>query len=276
MTSTVVAAAESDRVAVADREIRANRRRAHVLAVGAGAVPGVVVGLVLGAVAGPVAGVVAAVVVAAFVAVVVSRRATTMVLGIVGGRPLADDAEPRLVNLVDGLCATFGVPRPRLWLVEDPVPNVCALGRRPSAAVLVVTSGLLGRLGLIETEGVVAHELAHVKRHDTAVSEVAVALCYPLAGARGADGLVHRALGRGREYRADEVAAATVRYPPGLRDALGTLEDAPAPLAGSVFTGRRWRATRWLWIDPMVGSRADPVEGELDATSVRRAALAEW
>ncbi len=213
MTSTVVAAAESDRVAVADREIRANRRRAHVLAVGAGAVPGVVVGLVLGAVAGPVAGVVAAVVVAAFVAVVVSRRATTMVLGIVGGRPLADDAEPRQVNLVDGLCATFGVPRPRLWLVEDPVPNVCALGRRPSAAVLVVTSGLLGRLGLIETEGVVAHELAHVKRHDTAVSEVAVALCYPLAGARGAVGLVHRALGRGREYRADEVAAATCATP---------------------------------------------------------------
>ena len=90
------------------------------------------------------------------------------------------------------------------------------------------------------------------------------------------DGLVHRAVGRGREYRADEVAAATVRYPPGLRDALGTLEEGPGPSSDSVFTGRRWRATRWLWIDPMVGSRGDPVEGELDATSVRRAALAEW
>jgi Zn-dependent protease with chaperone function len=275
VTTAPVVAAQASRTAVTDHEIRVNRRRAHLLAIGAGAVPGVVLLVVLGLTVG-IIGIVIGVVVAVVVAVVISRRATGIVLDIVGGHRLDEDTEPRLANVVDGLCATFGVPRPRLWLVDDPVPNACALGRRPSTAVLVVTSGLLDRLGLIETEAVVAHELAHVKRHDTAVSEVAVALCYPLAGARGADGLVHWAIGRGREYRADMVAAATVRYPPGLNDALRVLEEAPGPTPGSVFTGRRWRASRWMWIDPMVGSRDDPVEGELDATSVRRAALAEW
>lgn len=261
---------------MSDREIRANRRRAVVLAVVAGAVPGLVLFLAVGVAVGPVVGAVVGVVVAAVVAIVVSRRATGLVLRLVGGGPLDEDDEPRLANLVGGLCATFGVPRPTLWLVSDPVPNACSLGRRPSSSVLVVTDGLLDRLGLIETEGVVAHELAHVKRHDTAVAEVGVVLCYPLAGLTGGDRLVHRALGRGREYRADQVAAATVRYPPGLRDALEAIEKAPPPGADSVFSGRRWRATRWLWIDPMVGARDAAVEGELDATSVRRAALSEW
>jgi len=273
---STVATVETKRLSVSEREIRSNRRRAHVLAIGAGAVPGVVLLVILALVAGPIVGVAVGVVVAAAIALALSRRATSVVLSIVGGSALDDDAEPRLVNVVDGLCATFGVPRPRLWLVEDAVPNACALGRRPQSAVLVVTSGLLDRLGLIETEGVVAHELAHVKRHDTAVAEVAALLCYPLAGSRGSDALVHRLVGKGREYRADQVAVATVQYPPGLHDALGTLEGGPSPSADSVFSGRRWRATRWLWIDPMVESRGDAIEGELDATSVRRAALAEW
>jgi Zn-dependent protease with chaperone function len=272
----VAAPTEVNRLTVSDREIRANRRRAHALAIGAGAVPGIILLVLLTALAGPLVGVVVGVVVAAAIAVAVSRRATAVVLSILGGSALDEDAEPRLANVVDGLCATFGVPRPRLWLVTDPVPNACAIGRRPSSAVLVVTSGLLDRLGLIETEGVMAHELAHVKRHDTSVSEVAAALCYPLAGARGADRIVHLVVGRGREYRADEVASATVRYPPGLHDALASLEGGPSPAADSVFSGRRWRATRWLWIDPMVGARDEPIEDELDATAVRRAALAEW
>jgi Zn-dependent protease with chaperone function len=263
-------------VSVSEAEIAANRRRARMLAIGAGVLPGLVLGVVLGVLTGPVIGAVVAIVVVAALAVVVSRTATDRALRQLGGHPVDGDDEPRLANLVEGLCATFGVPRPRLWLVEDPVPNACALGRRPSDALVVVTSGLLERLGLIETEGVVAHELAHVKRHDTTVSEVAVAVLSPLVRLTGNDRLVHAAIGRGREYRADEVAAATVRYPPGLHDALEAMTQGPEPQPGSVFTGRRWAVTRWLWVDPMVGDRDRPLEGELDATPVRSAALAEW
>jgi Zn-dependent protease with chaperone function len=269
-------AVERSSLEVGDAEIRANRRRARLLVVAAGAVPGVVVLLAVAAAAGPLFGVVAGVVFAGAVAVLVWVRAAARALRLVGGAPLEADDEPGLANLVAGLCATFGVPMPRLWLVDDPVPNACSLGRGPSASVLVVTSGLLDALGLIETEGVVAHELAHVKRHDTAVSEVAVTICAPLVRLTGSDRLLHRAVGFGREYRADQVAAATVRYPPGLRGALEAMERGPAPGPGSVFTGSRWLATRWLWIDPMVGARQAPAVGEIDATGVRRAALAEW
>jgi len=263
-------------VSIGEAEIRANRLRARLIGSGAGLLPGLILGVLFGLLVGPLAGVVAGVVAAVAVALVVSIWATELSVRLIGGRPVQEDDEPGLANLVEGLCATFGVPRPRLWLVRDPVPNACSLGRRPSRASLVVTTGLLDRLDLIETEGVVAHELAHIKRHDTAVSETAVVFLYPFARMTGSDRLLHAALGRGREYRADEVAAATVRYPPGLRDALLALESGPAPGSGSVFTGRRWAATRWLWIDPMVGDRDAPLEGALDNTAVRSAALGEW
>lgn len=263
---------------------RANRRRVRRLSAMAGAAPGVVLGLVVGVVlgivvgpvAGAIAGVVVVVAVAAGVAGTVERRSGPAVLRLLGGGPADEDDYPQLANLVEGLCASFGVARPELWLLEDAVPNACTVGTGQGRNVLVVTTGLLDRLGLIEMEGVVAHELAHVKVGDPAVSSVAAAVLGPLARATGNDRWVRRALGAGREYRADQLAALTVRYPRGLGDALEVLQQGPPPAAGSVFTGRRWATTRWLWVDPMVGHRDAPVEGELDATSVREAALAEW
>ena len=265
-----------NRLSIGEDEIRANRRRAGTLCLGAGFVPGLVLGVVLGFVAGPIVGAVVGAVIFVGVALLLWRGATGLALRLIGGRRLEEDEEPRLANLVEGLCATFGVPRPALYLLEDPVPNACTLGRTPSDAALVVTTGLLDRLGLIEMEGVVAHELAHIKRADTVVASVTVGLVAPWIALGGSDRLVHRAVGAGREYRADQVAAMTVRYPPGLHDALATIERGPAPAPGSVFEGRRWAMTRWLWIDPMVGARQGPLIDELDATSVRVAALAEW
>jgi Zn-dependent protease with chaperone function len=256
--------------------VRANRRRVQFLCTGAAVVPALVLGVVVGVLAGPVAGVVVAVVAGVAVATFLVRRSVSVALAIIGGRPVADEDHLALVNLVEGLCATVGVARPDLWLVEDAVPNACTLAGHGGRAVLVVTTGLIDRLGLIEMEGVVAHELAHVKRHDAIVSAVSIATAGVVARATGHDQLVHRAVGRGREYAADRAAVLAVRYPPGLHDALASFAGGPRPGATSGFTGRRWAATRWVWIDPMVGCEEAAPVGELDATTVRRAALDEW
>jgi hypothetical protein len=265
---------------VADREnaerVRANRRRTLTLCGAAGVVPGLVLGVVLGVVAGPVVGAVAAAVTAVVVAVVAYRRSVPIALSFIGGRPMSGEERPALANQVDGLCATFGVARPVLRLVDDDVPNSCALAGPRGHSVLVVTSGLLRRLDLIEMEGVLAHELAHLKRHDAVVSAVAVATAGVVAALTGSDRVVHRAVGPGREFGADRAAVLAVRYPPGLHAALEVLGAGTRPASGSVFAGRRWAATRWVWIDPMVGAPGAAPQGDLDATAVRMQALGEW
>ncbi|MGH8980990.1 MAG: M48 family metalloprotease, partial [Acidimicrobiales bacterium] len=268
-----------------EARVRSNRRRASVLVGTSAAVPAIVLGVVLGLAVGIVVGTVAAVVVFAVVAAVVVREALRISLALVGGRPASDAELPALANQVDGLSATVGVRRPRLWVVDAAVPNACALsGRRDARSVLVVTTGLLGLLGIIELEGVIAHELVHMKREDAAVSAVAVATAGLAAAAFAGDGLVHRALGHGREYEADQAAVLAVRYPPGLHDALVAFGTEPRHARseptreGSPFRGRRWAATRWIWIDPMAGLAGverSPA-GELDATDVRAEALAQW
>jgi Zn-dependent protease with chaperone function len=265
---------------VTDAEVRSNRRRALAVAAAEGLALGVVVGVVVGVVAGPVVGGVSGAAVLVALTMVVRRTAVRVSLWLLGARPLEPGDLSRLENLVEGLCASFGLRVPRLLVVDEAVPNACALGADPTAA-LVVTAGLLDRLGLMEMEGVVAHELAHVKRHDAAVSAVALAVVGPLGWLTGDDAWLHRAVGRGREYRADQVGAALVRYPPGLHDALVSFEsyEATSPVAcrgGSVFAGRRAAMSRWVWIDPSVGRRQAVTTGELDATSVRIEALAEW
>jgi Zn-dependent protease with chaperone function len=263
-------------IRVTTADTRANRRRAWSLCIAAGVVPGAVVGAVLGLVVSLVAGAAAGAGVLVLVAATVWRAATPVALRVLRARPLPEEEAPGLYNTVEGLCPTFGVRQPRLMVVDDAVPNACALGRRADAAVLVVTTGLLDRLGPIELEGVIGHELTHVKRHDTVVSAVAVTVVGPWSFLLGSDRLLHAAVGRGRELRADAVAVAAVRYPPGLHDALETLVSTEAAGRDSLFAGRRYLMTRWLWVDPTVGRRLQVDDGDLDGTAVRIAALAEW
>jgi heat shock protein HtpX len=264
----------------ADREnharVRANRRRVVALCAAAAFLPALAAGVVVGVLLGPAVGAGAALAAGVVAGALAARTALSVALGVVGGRPVGDDDQPALANLVEGICATMGVARPELRLVDDPVVNSCSLAGRHGKAVIVVTTGLLERLGLIEMEGVVAHELAHVKRLDARVAAVAVATAGTVARLTGDDRPVHLAVGRGREYDADRVAVLAVRYPPGLHDALVRCSSGPVARDGSVFAGRRWAATRWLWIDPMVGAPDRMPIGELDATDVRAAALAEW
>jgi Zn-dependent protease with chaperone function len=239
----------------------------------------VVVAVVLVGLGLPLVAVVAFVVIAAGLTLSLWRLAPGAVVRSLGGRSSDEQEHPRLHNLVDGLCATMGLPRPTICVVESPVPNAMAVGRDPDTAWLLVTSGLDRFLTLVELEGVLAHELVHIKRHDTVVSGVAViaALPWALVGgtAKGSD-KVHSLIGRGREFSADQRAAGVVRYPPGIGSALDVMVEQPA--AGASWppgTGRIAALTRWLWIDPTVGLAASrSVEGNLDDTQVRAAALA--
>ncbi len=245
-----------------------------------GLVLGVVVGVVLSAVGLPVYLAAAVfVVVATAVMLALWQRAPGAVLRSVGARPSREGDRPRLHNLVDGLCATMGLPQPAICVVDSPVPNAMAVGRDPRSATLVVTSALDHSLTLVELEGVLAHELVHIKRHDTVLATVAVSASAPLSlliGLPRATERIHSLLGTGREFDADQRAAAVVRYPPGIGSALASMLEGPAR-AGPWPPGRGRTAalTRWLWIDPMVGVPSTvSMEGNLDDTRVRAAAQA--
>jgi Zn-dependent protease with chaperone function len=245
-----------------------------VVAAAGGAVPGLVLGVILAATVDWWAGLISLVVITALAAIVLWRRSTSFCLHLIGAQPCRIDEHARLFNLTEGLCASFGLRPPELWIVTDKVPNACALGRSPNDAVLVLTSGMLETLGLIELEGLVAHELAHVKRGETALAGVGVMVVYPLARLTGRDGWLRLVIGRGREYDADLLAVSTVRYPPGLRDALTLIQGGPVPTVESIFAPRRLAMTRWIWVDPDPGQTGDEA-GSIDALGVRIAALAE-
>jgi hypothetical protein len=189
---------------------------------------------------------------------------------LLGARRVPEGSESRVENLVEGLCATFGVAHPPLFAIEDDRINLAMVATK-SGPVMVVTSGLLRSLDLIELEGVLAHGLAHLRLDDVRRGTLAASLPSVL----GNDTVRHRLAGRGRLLRADEVAAVSVRYPVGIAKVLDRCAAQPAPAAGSLFASERFARSRWLWFDPLPGD-PDNELGELDAPSVRAQALAEW
>ena len=161
------------------------------------------------------------------------------------------------------------------WTARCPTP--CPSDAIPGTATLVVTTALDRSLTLVELEGVLAHELVHIKRHDTVLAAVAVPCSlrgrWWSACPRPPNGST-RWIGRGREFDADQRAAGVVRYPPGIGSALESMlegQDRSAPWPPG--HGRTAALTRWLWVDPMVGYPGRAVEeGNLDDTRVRAAA----
>ena len=91
-------------------------------------------------------------------------------------RPAPVEEFARYHNIVEGLCIASGLPKPRLYVVDDPAPNAFATGRNPRNAAVAVTTGLLEKMNRIELEGVLAHELSHVKNYDILVSTLAVTM----------------------------------------------------------------------------------------------------
>jgi heat shock protein HtpX len=191
------------------------------------------------------------VVVALVLAVVAYLYAGRVVLGLSHARPVSPDEEPRYHNLVEGLCVSAGLPKPELYVIDDDAPNSFATGRNPNHAAVVVTTGLLAKLSRMELEGVLAHELAHIRSHDTLVTSLGTALvALPLMPAGPLAGRLLSALvGRGRERDADLSGVRLTRYPPGLAAALEKLRGAKA---GDIAASR---ATAHLWI-------SSPLDGD--------------
>jgi heat shock protein HtpX len=104
------------------------------------------------------------------------RNGDKVVLAVSRAREVTHEQEPRLHNIVEGLCIAAGLPKPKIYVVEDPAPNAFATGRDPQHSSIAVTRGLLEKMNRVELEGVVGHELAHVKNRDTLVMAVAATL----------------------------------------------------------------------------------------------------
>src|SRR4051812_9958101 len=169
----------------------------------------------------------------------------------------AREAEPdsRLVRIVTGLAKKAGLPQPRCYVIPEPSPNAFATGRNPEHAAVAATEGILQLLTDEELEGVLAHELAHVKHRDILTSSVAatiaaaimmisrfamffgrsrdddrggnpIALLATIILAPIAAMLIQMAISRSREYDADAGGASLVGSPAGLVSALQKLEAA--------------------------------------------------
>lgn len=172
-------------------------------------------------------------------------------------------AAARLGDLCEALCAALGLRPPALRIVDDRAANAITIGLRHDDVTLIATAGLLQQLDRIELEGVVGHELAHVKRWDVASSTLAATSLGTLLRTLGGDRLASWLVGSDREIRADLAGAATTRYPPALIDALerigaaGSTRPSAVPAAVLARTSGRWLA-------PVTGDGALELSERLD------------
>ena len=157
-------------------QVRANKRRSALLIVvfiGLVALTAWAVDLLIGY--GPV-WILVATLFAGGSAFLAYWKSDAIALAMSHAKPADPIAHARLHNLVEGLCIAGGLPKPRVYVVEDPAPNAFATGRNPNHAAIAVTTGLLEKLNRVELEGVLAHELAHIKNYDILVSTLAVTM----------------------------------------------------------------------------------------------------
>ncbi|QEE61937.1 M48 family metalloprotease [Salinibacterium sp. dk2585] len=181
-----------------------------------------------------------------------------------GARPIEKRDDPRLYRIVENLSITEGLPMPKVYVVDDPAPNAFAAGRDPKHAVVAATTGLLDMMTDAELEGVMAHEMGHVKNYDIRVTTIVFGLVVAIGfiadmlmrmsffgGNRNNNGgnpivlilgiaamilaplaatMVQAAVSREREYLADATGAMTTRHPEALASALAKLAEYGRPM----------------------------------------------
>jgi heat shock protein HtpX len=157
-------------------QVAANKRRSWLLIAGFVLVVAVVAALFALLVGGGPIGVVLALLVALGLGAAAYWSSDAVALRLSRARPAPADEFPRYHNVVEGLCVASGLPKPRLFVVDDPAPNAFATGRNPRNAAVGVTTGLLDELDRMELEGVLAHELSQIRSHDILVSTLAVTM----------------------------------------------------------------------------------------------------
>jgi heat shock protein HtpX len=174
--------------------------------------------------------------------VAVAWFADRVAMGMVGARELLPGEAPALHSMVERLALQARVVKPRLYVVLDGFPHALSAGRGATSSALAVSTGLLGVPSPAEIEGVVAHEIAHVRNRDVLVQTTAVVLAALLVETSRVGGwmsrallyvlgpvaasFVHLLLSPRREFEADRLAAELCGSPHGLADALVRLEQA--------------------------------------------------
>ncbi len=190
-----------------------------------------------------------------------------IVLAMCHAKPIEKKDNPELYRIVENLCITAGLPLPKIYILQENQPNAFATGRDENHAVIAVTQGLLEKLERAELEGVIAHELSHIKNKDMLLGTVVVILVGIVAmlsnwflrisfwgglGRRNsknsggavliilgilaailapiAASLIQLAISRKREFLADASGALLTRYPEGLARALEKISSDPHPL----------------------------------------------
>src|SRR3989338_6149392 len=93
-----------------------------------------------------------------------------------GARPLPEKEAPEVHNIIENLCITAGLPKPRVYIVNSPQPNAFATGRNAEHAVVAVTTGILQLMNKTELEGILAHEMSHIGNRDMLISTMVVVL----------------------------------------------------------------------------------------------------
>jgi heat shock protein HtpX len=213
-------------------------------------------------------------IVAAVIAVAQALRAyyrgSSVLIGAVGAHDLASESvkTQMVADVVNEIALAAGIPRPRLCLMEDPAPNAFAAGRDPAHSVICVTQGLVDQLDREELQGVIAHEMAHIRGHDTRITQMAAVMVSGFAlvsgsilraaAARGGrttipgygfvaipvlivsgigwlfSKIAAIALSRQREYLADAAAVEFTRNPTALIRALEHIARIESPLRASL------------------------------------------
>ncbi len=191
-----------------------------------------------------------------------------IILAVSHARPATEAEDKKIINILDGLMISSGLPsRSRLYVVEDAQPNAFATGRNPKHAIICVTTGLLDKLEYYELEGVIAHEMAHIKNYDILLSAVVTVMVgfivmlsdmftrgffYRSGRSKDNDSegngvlmivglvllilspilgkLMQIAVSRRREFLADSTAIEFTRNPDSLISALRKLDDDPNEL----------------------------------------------
>jgi heat shock protein HtpX len=239
----------------------------------------------IGFLIGGQSGMVIALIVAAAMNLFAYWNSDKMVLSMYGAREVDERSAPELVSLVRQLAGAAEIPTPRVYVMENPQPNAFATGRNPEHAAVAMTTGLLNTVNREELSGVLAHELGHIKHHDTLLMTITATIAGAISmlanfgfyfgssrnsnsnfGFAGsllliilgplAAGLVQMAISRTREYEADREGAEISKRPLALASALrkiaGKAEQIP-----NMPAERNPASAHLFIVNPLSGARMD-------------------